>query len=90
MHGTNESRRSLLVTVLSPLLFHSPDTHLRGLEKIWVDKVITEKPWKTFVETLKNEWIEFILYVCHFLLYCIACVAPFALTPNLVPRRQCC
>jgi hypothetical protein len=38
-------------------------THLRGLEKIWVDDIISEKPWKNFVETLKNEWIEFILYV---------------------------
>ncbi|TDL18707.1 hypothetical protein BD410DRAFT_842581 [Rickenella mellea] len=60
--GQENGDRSLLVTILSPLLFCAPDTHLKGLERIWVDGIIKQIHWKLFVETLKNEWVEFILY----------------------------
>lgn len=63
IRGPKELYRTFLITFLSPFLFRSPDTHLRGLERIWVDGVINQRPWKIFVDTLKEEWIEFILYV---------------------------
>ena len=63
IRGPKKHYRTLLISFLSPLLFRAPDTHLRGLERIWVDKVINQRPWKIFVDTLKEEWIEFILYV---------------------------
>ena len=61
--GDAKGKRTFLVTILSPFLFSAPDTHLRQLEKLWVDSKVTAKHWKQHVQTLKDEWIEFILYV---------------------------
>ncbi|TDL18736.1 hypothetical protein BD410DRAFT_806289 [Rickenella mellea] len=59
--GTGD--HSLLVTILSPLLFCAPDEHLKGLEKIWVDGMIKQLHWKLFIETLKKDWMDYILYM---------------------------
>lgn len=57
------SRRSGLITTLSPLLFFAPDVHLDKLENVFVDKTINKVHWKTFISKLQDEWREFILYV---------------------------
>ncbi|TDL22881.1 hypothetical protein BD410DRAFT_202988 [Rickenella mellea] len=62
VQGQRKGDRSLLVTILSPLLFCAPDTHLNGLEKIWVDGIIKQMHWKLFVETLRSEWVEFTFF----------------------------
>ncbi|EJC97874.1 uncharacterized protein FOMMEDRAFT_162213 [Fomitiporia mediterranea MF3/22] len=37
VRGNNPKKRSTLIKCLSPLLFYAPETHLSGLERLWVD-----------------------------------------------------
>ncbi|KAF9019693.1 hypothetical protein BDZ89DRAFT_1072834 [Hymenopellis radicata] len=62
VYGALASRRTLLITSLSPLLFFAPEVHLRALEKIYVDNILNEATWATFISKLTGEWQEFILY----------------------------
>jgi len=57
--------RTLLITLLSPVLFLAPEVHLRELEKLWTDEVIIETAWKNFMTRLLEEWGELILWVCY-------------------------
>ncbi|KAF8474433.1 hypothetical protein DFH94DRAFT_131009 [Russula ochroleuca] len=54
--------RSLLITVLSPLLFLAPEVHLREMEKLWTDEVIVEMVWKSVMTKLVDEWDDLILW----------------------------
>jgi hypothetical protein len=56
-------RRSYLITILSPILFHAPDVHLYSLEKAYVDKIIYRRVWQEVVQKLNKEWEEFTLLV---------------------------
>lgn len=64
LYNTGPSKRSLLITILSPILFNAPDVHLRALGDIWVDDIIGHVPWTDFMTKLTNDWKEFTLYVC--------------------------
>jgi hypothetical protein len=55
--------RSILITLLSPLLFLAPEVHLREVERLWTDEVIIETVWKTFMIKLLAEWEDIILWV---------------------------
>jgi hypothetical protein len=56
--------RSILITLLSPLLFLAPEVHLREMERLWTDEVIIETVWKSFMTKLIGEWEDIILWVC--------------------------
>ncbi|KAK0226524.1 hypothetical protein IW262DRAFT_1457753 [Armillaria fumosa] len=58
------SKRTLLVTLLSPLFFFTPDIHLVTLKKIGGDgHVHTNKAsWTNFTQNLNTEWQEVTLY----------------------------
>ncbi|CAL1699558.1 unnamed protein product [Somion occarium] len=62
VHGVSKHPRTYLIRILAPLLFNAPMVHLRALEKIWVDQCMCHQPWAVFIEKLKSEWEEFILY----------------------------
>ncbi|KAI0078375.1 hypothetical protein K474DRAFT_1660618 [Panus rudis PR-1116 ss-1] len=62
VHGSNRHTRTLLIKTLGPVLWNAPSVHLRALEKIWVDSTMAHQPWALFIERLKSEWQEFILY----------------------------
>ena len=55
--------RSLLITLLSPLLFVAPDAYLREMEKLWTDGTIREPDWKGFISKLLAQWESVILWV---------------------------
>ena len=55
--------RSLLITLLSPVLFLAPEVHLKEVEKLWTDEIIIETVWKRFMTKLLGEWEELILWV---------------------------
>jgi hypothetical protein len=55
--------RSLLITILSPLLFLAPEVHLREMERLWTDEVIIETAWKNVMDKLLREWTDIILWV---------------------------
>ncbi|KAI0067089.1 hypothetical protein BV25DRAFT_1820257 [Artomyces pyxidatus] len=62
LHGDVSHPRSLLIALLSPLLFYAPEIHLKEIEKLWADQIIVAMAWKRFITRLQSEWQEFILY----------------------------
>ncbi|KAI9443655.1 hypothetical protein BJY52DRAFT_1157174 [Lactarius psammicola] len=62
IYKDNRRKRTILVRVLSPILFFFPDVHLLELERVWTDKIIVEALWKEFMQKLVSEWTEFVLY----------------------------
>jgi hypothetical protein len=63
IYEVNEDKgRSALITIISPMLFFAPDVHLQALEKVWIDELINQVPWKSLTKKLTDEWSEFVLY----------------------------
>ena len=56
-------KRTKVFRLLSPILFFTPDVHLRELKKVWADELIIEEIWRNFMQKLVSEWMEFVLYV---------------------------
>jgi hypothetical protein len=56
-------KRSILISLLSPLLFLAPEVHLREMEKLWTDDIDIESVWKRFMSNLLGEWNDLILWV---------------------------
>jgi len=61
VYDDSTRERSILITILSPLLFLAPEVHLREMEKLWTDGVIIETVWKSFMTKLLKEWDGIIL-----------------------------
>ncbi|KAJ7291729.1 hypothetical protein C8J57DRAFT_1273838, partial [Mycena rebaudengoi] len=55
-------KRTLLITLLTPLLFYAPDFHLVGLQTMHTDGLIRHRGWSDFIKRLNGEWQEFTLY----------------------------
>ncbi|KAH8984591.1 hypothetical protein EDB92DRAFT_1885927 [Lactarius akahatsu] len=55
-------RKSILITVLSPLLFFAPQRYLAELEEAWVDEHILEPVWKSLMTKMLGEWSDLILW----------------------------
>ncbi|KAI5120087.1 hypothetical protein M0805_001243 [Coniferiporia weirii] len=62
VRGESETSHSWLIKSLSPVLFYSPETHLLGLQRLWVDGVIKARHWKKFQSRLERDWEGFVLY----------------------------
>ncbi|KAJ7089117.1 hypothetical protein C8R44DRAFT_892493 [Mycena epipterygia] len=54
--------RSLLFQITVPLLFNAPISHVRTLEGIYVDELLSSVPWRDFLEKSCSEWQELVLY----------------------------
>ncbi|KAJ6524199.1 hypothetical protein B0H19DRAFT_1276646 [Mycena capillaripes] len=54
--------RSLMFRITAPLLFNAPISHVRTLEGIYVDELLSHVPWRSFLEKLCSEWQELVLY----------------------------
>ncbi|KAK1231013.1 hypothetical protein PQX77_005874 [Marasmius sp. AFHP31] len=53
---------SWLLGCLSPFMFSAPDTQLRELGKIWVDRCVHKAAWNKFISNMNSEWQELILF----------------------------
>ncbi|KAF8256627.1 hypothetical protein EI94DRAFT_277482 [Lactarius quietus] len=62
VYSGSKKPRSLLITLLSLVLFLAPEVHLKEVEKLWTDEIIIERVWKTFMTKLLGEWEELILW----------------------------
>ncbi|KAI0293518.1 hypothetical protein BC826DRAFT_373727 [Russula brevipes] len=62
IYSSDCHKPTMLICLLSPLLFFAPDVHLRELKKVWADKLVIEEVWKKFMEQLVSEWVELVLY----------------------------
>ncbi|KAI0250653.1 hypothetical protein BJV78DRAFT_1393295 [Lactifluus subvellereus] len=62
VYNKPKRERTLLITLLSPLLFFAPEVHLRDVERLWTNDVIIETVWKSFMTKLLGEWEDVILW----------------------------
>ncbi len=56
--------RSLLIMILSPILFLEPEIYLRKIKRLWTDEIIIKRAWRGFVSVFLEEWQDLILVVC--------------------------
>ena len=64
---TSCHKRTIVFRLLSLVLFFTPDVHLRELKRVWTDELVIEEIWRSFMQKLVTEWVEFVLYVsCAF------------------------
>ena len=63
VYDKSSRKRSIFISLLSPLLFLAPEVHLREMETLWTDDVIIESVWKKFISKLLGEWNDLILWV---------------------------
>jgi hypothetical protein len=61
IYGNAKNNPTILISILSPLLFYAPDVHLHTLENIWVDGLIHLSCWRQLIEQLQEEWTDFTL-----------------------------
>ncbi|KAI9509029.1 hypothetical protein F5148DRAFT_1375430 [Russula earlei] len=62
VYDKSNRERSILITLMSPLLLLAPELYLRDSEKLWTDEVIIEPAWKGFMTKLLTEWIDITLW----------------------------
>ena len=65
IYEDNCHKRSKFFRLFSPILFFTPDVHLRELKRVWADELIIEETWRSFIQKLVSEWVEFVLYVSY-------------------------
>ncbi|KAF6764227.1 hypothetical protein DFP72DRAFT_871184 [Ephemerocybe angulata] len=58
-HGKAVRHRTILMKVLSPLLFSAPDSHLRNFESAWVDGILSGAFWLDLYKKLNSEAQEY-------------------------------
>ncbi|KAH9973803.1 hypothetical protein BGW80DRAFT_224457 [Lactifluus volemus] len=54
--------RTMLITLVSPMLFFAPEIHLRDVERLWTDEIVIETVWRSFMAKLLKEWKDIILW----------------------------
>ncbi|KAG1831950.1 hypothetical protein DFJ58DRAFT_671222, partial [Suillus subalutaceus] len=59
VHGDSYEERSVMMRRLAPLLFNAPYEHVRSLHKLYVDSIVNQLDWRTFVQKLNAEMQDF-------------------------------
>ncbi|KAF9235395.1 hypothetical protein BU15DRAFT_27402, partial [Melanogaster broomeanus] len=59
---SSHQRVSLLLRMLNPFLFRSPEAHLRTIRRMWVDEMVVQPRWKNFIDLLNKEWNQFTIF----------------------------
>lgn len=57
--------RTLLIRLLSPLLFFAPDRNLQRLRLINPVDFLNSRSWSPFIASWEKSWNDYILYVCR-------------------------
>ncbi|KAK7435484.1 hypothetical protein VKT23_019606 [Stygiomarasmius scandens] len=52
----DNSLKSWVIKLLSPLMFDAPDIYYNTLDKIWVDRMLHMESWEKFIDGMKGEW----------------------------------
>lgn len=55
VHGDSYEERSVMMKCLAPMLFNAPYGHVRSLHKLYVDFIVNQLDWRTFVQKLNAE-----------------------------------
>lgn len=59
VHGDSYEERSMMMKCLAPLLFNAPYEHIQSLHKLYVDSIVNQLDWRTFVQKLNAEMQDF-------------------------------
>ncbi|VDC02730.1 unnamed protein product [Peniophora sp. CBMAI 1063] len=59
---TSPRPRTWLMQLFSFLFLFAPEVHLRDMEKVYVDGIVTSYLWKRHISKLQGEWEELIAY----------------------------
>ncbi|KAG2069582.1 hypothetical protein BDR04DRAFT_1101474 [Suillus decipiens] len=59
VHGDSYEKRSVMMKCLAPLLFNAPYEHIHSLHKLYVDSIVNQLDWRTFVQKLNAEMQAF-------------------------------
>ncbi|KAG1834813.1 hypothetical protein EV424DRAFT_1309562, partial [Suillus variegatus] len=59
VHGDSYEKRSVMMKCLAPLLFNAPYEHVHSLHKLYVDSIVHQLDWRTFVQKLNAEMQDF-------------------------------
>ncbi|KAG1831953.1 hypothetical protein DFJ58DRAFT_918204 [Suillus subalutaceus] len=59
VHDDSYEERSMMMRCLAPLLFNAPYEHVRSLHKLYVDSIVNQLDWRTFVQKLNAEMQDF-------------------------------
>ncbi|KAF9231546.1 hypothetical protein BU15DRAFT_68239 [Melanogaster broomeanus] len=52
-----------ILSQASTFIFGSFTTYIRDIQKIWVDGVVDESRWKTYMSKLRSDWDSYTLYL---------------------------
>jgi len=61
VYGRSPQRRYWMA-IISPLLFNVPNGHLRDLQSLFMDDIISQLSWKRHLDKILSEWQEMTLY----------------------------
>jgi len=85
-YDTRKRKRSALISVLSPWLFFAPEVHLMETERLWMDDVIIERAWKSYMTKTILEWNDLILWSTVVLALNVGFLSIPGIVPNSVPN----
>ncbi|KAN0131017.1 hypothetical protein V8E53_011150 [Lactarius tabidus] len=84
IYDEQSREKSVLIIVLSPLLFLAPQRYLAELEEAWIDKHILEPVWKSLMTKMLGEWSDLILWSTVMLSVNVG----FLAIPGVVPTNN--
>lgn len=84
IYDEQSCKKSVLIIVLSPLLFLAPQRYLAELEEAWIDKHILEPVWKSLMTKMLGEWSDLILWSTVMLSVNVG----FLAIPGMVPTNN--
>jgi hypothetical protein len=59
VHGDTYQERSVMMRCLAPFLFNAPYEHVHSLHKLYVDSIVNQLDWRSFVQNLNAEMQDF-------------------------------
>jgi hypothetical protein len=63
LYGDHNTRsNNILLRVMNIILFGSPNTYNKAVQKIWVDSTIVQPRWKNFINRLNSEWNGYTIF----------------------------
>ncbi|KZV69975.1 hypothetical protein PENSPDRAFT_651874 [Peniophora sp. CONT] len=58
----SHSTRTWTMKLFFVLFLHAPEGHIRDIEKVFVDGLVTAYAWKRYITKLRGEWEELVTY----------------------------
>ena len=63
VRGPNETPRSCWFSIVTWLLFFTPQIYLEKIHRVFVDQLVSYYFWRRFISELQDDWNSFIIPV---------------------------